>query len=37
MPMEAVNVFSNRVVDVEITLVLNPDGETAWVFVKESD
>ena len=29
--------FPNRVVDVEITLILNPDGASAWVFVKESD
>jgi photoactive yellow protein len=29
--------FPKRVVNVEITLVLNPDGESAWVFVKEAD
>ena len=28
--------FPKRVVDVEITLILNADGESAWVFVKES-
>jgi photoactive yellow protein len=28
--------FPNRVVDVEITLVLSPDAQSAWVFVKES-
>ena len=30
-------VFPTRVVDVEITLILNHEGESAWVFVKESD
>lgn len=30
-------IFPKKVVDVEITLILNPDGESAWVFVKESD
>jgi len=29
--------FPKRAINVEITLVLNPDGESAWVFVKESD
>jgi photoactive yellow protein len=29
--------FAKRVVDVEITLILSSEGETAWVFVKESD
>jgi photoactive yellow protein len=29
--------FPNRSVNVEITLILNADGESAWVFVKESD
>jgi photoactive yellow protein len=29
--------FPNRAVNVVITLVLNPDKESAWVFVKESD
>lgn len=29
--------FPKKVVDVEITLVLSPDGQSAWVFVKESD
>ena len=29
--------FPKRVVDVEITLILNAGGESAWVFVKESD
>ncbi len=28
--------FPNRVVSVEITLILNPDGKSAWVFVKET-
>jgi photoactive yellow protein len=30
-------VFPKRVMNVEITLVLSPDGESAWVFVKEKD
>jgi photoactive yellow protein len=29
--------FPKRVVDVEITLILSANGESAWVFVKESD
>jgi len=29
--------FPKRIVDVEITLILSLDGESAWVFVKESD
>jgi photoactive yellow protein len=29
--------FPKRIVDVEITLLLNGDGQSAWVFVKESD
>ena len=29
--------FPNRTVNVEITLILNADGASAWVFVKESD
>ncbi len=29
--------FPKRAVDVEITLILNPDSKSAWVFVKESD
>jgi photoactive yellow protein len=29
--------FPNRAVNVEITLILGPDGDSAWVFVKESD
>jgi photoactive yellow protein len=29
--------FPNRIVNVAITLILNADGESAWVFVKESD
>jgi photoactive yellow protein len=29
--------FPNRVVNVEITLILNAGGESAWVFVKERD
>ncbi|MBC8031569.1 MAG: PAS domain-containing protein [Pyrinomonadaceae bacterium] len=29
--------FPKRAVDVEITLILSPDGQSAWVFVKESD
>ena len=28
--------FPKKIVDVEITLVLNPGGESAWVFVKEA-
>jgi photoactive yellow protein len=28
--------FPKKVIDVEITLILSPDGESAWVFVKES-
>ena len=28
--------FPNRVVDVEITLILSSDSESAWVFVKEA-
>jgi photoactive yellow protein len=30
-------IFPKKVVDVEITLILNADGESAWVFVKDSD
>jgi len=30
-------IFPKRVVDVEITLILHADGESVWVFVKESD
>jgi photoactive yellow protein len=29
--------FPSRAVNVVITLILNPDGESVWVFVKESD
>ena len=29
--------FPTRVVDVEITLILSADGESVWVFVKDSD
>ena len=29
--------FPNRAINVEITLILNADGESAWVFVKESE
>lgn len=29
-------VFPKRIVDVEITLILSNDGDSAWVFVKET-
>lgn len=29
--------FPKKVIDVEITLVLSPGGQSAWVFVKESN
>ena len=29
--------FPKRIADVEITLILTPDGDSAWVFVKELD
>ena len=28
--------FPKKIIDVEITLVMSPGGESAWVFVKES-